>query len=187
MKKWIKLMKFSLVLTMGLLFASNSLAYTVITDPHAFYSLFEKPKKTIEFTELKDGTALYSIPAGFRPNTFYGDKPNCLIIGTGDSSLTGGYEELAVRPNAFSNAWSFMVSDPKKPGSFCETVIWFDQGISAGTYKMTVVAATGRSQPFAMLTNKGFIGILPDSPQETLFILDDISFISIFETEFRAS
>jgi hypothetical protein len=77
-----------------------------------------------------------------------------------------------------------MVSDPKKPGSFCKTVVWFDQGISAGDYKMTVVATPGQSQPFAIFTNKGFIGIMPDSPQETLFVLGDISYITFFETEF---
>ena len=176
--------KIALLLIAALLFAPRAFAYTVITDPDVFYSFFKKPGKTIEFTQLKDGTARYSIPGGFKPNTFYGDKPGGLIIGTGDSNRTGGFQELAVRPNAFSSAWSFMASDPDKPGSFCRTVVWFDQGISAGDYKMTVVATSGKSQPFAMFTNKGFVGIMPDSPQETLFILDDISSISFFETEF---
>jgi hypothetical protein len=184
MKAFVDLKKLTFILIAGFIYIPNVSAFTIIKDPNVFYSYFDHPKKTIEFTQLRDGTALSSIPTVFRPNTFYGDQPDCLIIGTGDSRLTGGFEELAVRPDAFSNAWSFMVSDPKKPGSFCETVIWFDQGISAGGYKMTIVATSGQSQPFALLTNKGFIGILPDSPRETLFVLEDISFITIFETEY---
>jgi hypothetical protein len=42
----------------------------------------------------------------------------------------------------------------------------------------------GPSQPFAMYTNKGFMGIIPDTPQETLFLFENLHFIFSFETEF---
>jgi hypothetical protein len=35
-----------------------------------------------------------------------------------------------------------------------------------------------------MYTNKGFMGIIPDTPQEILFIFENLHFIFSFETEF---
>ena len=49
---------------------------------------------------------------------------------------------------------------------------------------MAVSTNAERSQPFAMYTNKGFMGIIPDTPQETLFIFENLHFIFSFETEF---
>jgi len=149
-----------------------------------FYSFFEKPKKIIEFTKLKDGTPYDGIPDRFKPNKYYVSELDCLIIGTGEHNEAGGFEALAVRPGSFSNAWSFMRADPNKAGTYCEAVIWFDHGISTGSYKMMVSVTAGKSQPFVVYTNKGFIGILPDTPHETTFIFDNFYLIFSFETEF---
>jgi hypothetical protein len=159
-------------------------SYTMITDPNVFYSFFEKPKKVIEFRELRDGTSYEDISQRLKPNTFYAAQPNCLIVGTGDDDSIRGLEALAVRPNAFSKSWSFMGADPKRPNSLCRVVIWFDQGISTGNFNMTVATTTGRSQPFVLFTNRGFMGILPDTPEETLFIFDNLHLVFSFETEF---
>jgi len=176
--------KLALALLMGFLMIPSAFSFTIIKDPKVFYSFFENPKKIFSFIQLKDGTSYDSIPNRFKSNSFNASETDCLISDTGDDNSLDGFKALAVRPNAFSNAWSFMGADPKKPDSFCEAVIWFDQGISTGIYKMTVVATAGESQPFVMYTNKGFIGILPDSPQETLFIFDNPYFVFSFETEF---
>ncbi|UCF93289.1 MAG: hypothetical protein JSW39_03770 [Desulfobacterales bacterium] len=176
--------KLALALLMGFVLAPSAFAYTMIKDPNVFYSIFEKPKKLIEFTKLKDGTTFDKIPVSYKPHQFYASNPDCLIIGTGDGNGAGGFEAIAVRPNAFSSTWSFKGADPTKPNSFCDAVIWFDQGISAGNYKMTVSAPAGQSQPFVLYTEDGFLGILPDSPQETHFVLDHIHILYSFETEF---
>jgi hypothetical protein len=47
-----------------------------------------------------------------------------------------------------------------------------------------VSTTAGQSKPFAIYTNKGFMGIIPDTPQETLFIFENLHFIFSFETEF---
>jgi hypothetical protein len=91
---------------------------------------------------------------------------------------------LTVRSDAFSNAWSFLGSDPEQAQSFCDVILWFDQGISTGDLSLAVTTKTGRSQPFAMYTNRGFMGIIPDTPQETLFIFENLHFIFSFEAEF---
>jgi hypothetical protein len=66
-------------------------------------------------------------------------------------------------------------------------VIWFNQGISAGVSKITVAKSTGKSEPFVLYTNKGFMGVVPDNHQETLFIFDNFSAIFSFETKFSRS
>jgi hypothetical protein len=162
----------------------GAFSYTMITDPSVFYSFFEKPKKVIEFRELRDGTSYDHISHRLKPNSFYAAQPNCLIVGTGDDDSTGGLEALAVRPNAFSKNWSFMGADPKKPNTFCEVVIWFDQGISTGNYNMTVATTNGQSQPFVLYTNRGFMGILPGTAAETVFIFDNLHLVFSFETDF---
>jgi hypothetical protein len=35
-----------------------------------------------------------------------------------------------------------------------------------------------------MYTNKGFMGIIPDTPEETLFIFENLHFIFSFEADF---
>jgi len=179
------LKKMYLALVICFIMVPRAFSYTIIADPDVFYSFFEKPQHIIEFTKLKDGTPYDSIPNRFKPNRYYVSEPDCLIIGTGDDNDAGGFEALAVRPGSFSNAWSFMGADPNKKGTYCEAVIWFDHGISTGNYKMTVSTTAGKSQPFVMYTNKGFIGILPDTPHETTFIFDNFYLIFSFETEFK--
>ena len=176
--------KQALAVLMGFMLTPSAFAYTIITEPDVFYSFFEKPKMILEFTELKDGTVFDSTGDGLKANSFYAGAPDCLTNGSEGFHRGDGFDALAVRTNAFSNVWSFMGADPKEPHAFCEAVIWFDQGISTGNYNMTVVATAGQSQPFVLYTNKGFVGILPDSPQETLFIFDNLDVVYSFETEF---
>ena len=176
--------KMCLAMVICFVVVPSAFSYTIISDPNVFYSFFEKPKKIIEFTNLKDGTPYDGIPDKFRPNKYYVSEPDCLIIGTGEYDKAGGFEALAVRPGSFSNAWSFMGADPNKEGTYCEAVIWFDHGISTGSYKMMVSVTAGQSQPFVVYTNKGFIGILPDTPHEKTFIFDNFYLIFSFETEF---
>lgn len=170
--------KVILIILINFALASNVFSYTVITDPNVFYAFFEKPERIIDFTELKDGTAYKSIPGRFEGETLRGTEPNCINKHIED------YNALAVWPNAFSNAWSFQGVDPVQAHSVCDAILWFDQGISTGDFSMAVSTNTGRSQPFAMYTNKGFMGIIPDTPQETLFIFENLHFIFSFETEF---
>jgi len=177
--------KLAFALLVGLLPAQSAFSYTIITDSNLFYSFFEKPLKVIEFTTLKDGTSLKNISQGLPLNTSYKAKPDCLVSGrTDDTSLTS-LKGIAVHSSAFSDDWSFMVVNPRRPDTFCRAVIWFDQGISSGNFKITVIAASGRSRPFVLYTNKGFLGIVPDRPQETIFIFDDVSVLFSFETDFH--
>jgi hypothetical protein len=172
------LKKVTLILLTNFVLVSNVFSYTVITDPNVFYVFFEKPAKVIDFTELKDGTSYNNISGRFEPDTFKVSEPDCKDTRAGD------LKALTVGPGAFSNAWFFQGADPVQVHSFCDTILWFDQGISTGDYSMAVSTNAERSQPFAMYTNKGFMGIIPDTPQETLFIFEDLHFIFSFETEF---
>ena len=170
--------KGTFIILINFMLASNVFAYTVITDPSVFYAFFEKPASVIDFTKLKDGTSYDSIPGKFEPDTFKVAEPDCI------NNHTEDYNALAVWPNAFSTAWSFRGADPVHAHTFCDAILWFDQGISTGDFNMAVSTNARRSQPFAMYTNQGFMGIIPDTPQETLFIFENLHFIFGFETEF---
>lgn len=167
-----------LTLLIVFLLASKAFSFTIITDPNVFYAFYEKPTKVINFTELKDGTSYNTILAQFKSNTPDSSESDCLAPRAGD------FEALTVLPGAFSKVWSFRGSDPESAYSFCDTILWFDQGISTGNYHMAISTRAGRSQPFAIYTNKGFMGILPDTPKETLFIFENLHFIFSFETDF---
>ena len=159
-------------------------SYSIITDPDVFYSFFEKPLTTIEFTKLKDGTSYEKIRYRIKPHTFTESQPQCSIIGKGDIHVTGSDNSISVRSDAFSDDWSFSARDLKRPDVSCEAVIWFNQGISAGDSNITVASSTGKSEPFVLYTNKGFMGVVPDNPQETVFIFDNFTAVFSFETEF---
>ena len=173
--------KVALILLIIVMPASNAFSYTVITDPSVFYAFYEKPAKVLDFTELKDGTSYSHIQGRSEPEPIRTLESDCINHRPGD------LKTLTVGPDAFSNAWSFLGSDPEQAQSFCDAILWFDQGISTGDLSLAVSAKTGRSQPFAMYTNKGFMGIIPDTPQETLFIFENLHFIFSFEAEFSKS
>jgi hypothetical protein len=174
----LRVKKVTLVLLINFVLASNAFSYSVITDPNIFYAFFAKPAKVIDFTELKDGTSYNNIPGRLEPDTFEVPEPDCI------NNQAGDIKALTVWSNAFSNAWSFRGSDPVQAHAFRDEILWFDQGITTGDCSMAVSTNAERSQPFAMYTNKGFMGIIPDTPQETLFIFENLHFIFSFETEF---
>jgi hypothetical protein len=170
--------KVALIIFINFMLASDVFSYAVITDPNVFYAFFEKPARVIDFSELKDGTSYDNLPGQFEPDTAKSAEPDCI------NNQIKDYNALAVWPNAFSNTWSFQGADPMQAHAFCDAILWFDQGISTGELSMAVSTNAGRSQPFAMYTNQGFMGIIPDTPQETLFIFKNLHFIFSFETEF---
>jgi len=51
---------------------------------------------------------------------------------------------------------------------------------------MIVTSTTPQSKPFAIYTEKGFIGVVPSSPLETRFIFEDLHIIFSLETGFSA-
>ncbi len=170
--------KVTLTILINFAVASNVFAYTVIKDPDVFYSFFEKPAKIIDFAQLKDGTLYGNLTNRVELDIPEASEPNCI------NNRAGILNALTVRPSAFSNTWSFTGAEPVQAQSFCDAVLWFDQGISTGDYNLAVSTTAGRSKPFAIYTNKGFMGIIPDTPQETLFIFENLHFIFSFETEF---
>jgi hypothetical protein len=173
-----------LTVSLGLMLAQNAFAYSVIRDPNLFYAFFIKPQLIIEFTKLKDGTVFSDNSRKLKSNNLFAANQDCLAMSSGEPGFAANEKQLAIRPYAFSNAWHFMGVDPNNSESFCNSVLWIDEGISTGSQKMAVIAASGKSQPFVLHTNKGFIGILPDNPQETIFIFDDFSRVFSFETDF---
>jgi len=178
------LQKIILILLISLSTAPRVYAYSIITEPDVFYSFFSSPKTTIEFRQLKDGTSYENIRYRVKPETFNAAEPQCSIVGRGDLNVTGSENSVPVRSDAFSDDWSFSAVDIKKPEVSCEAVIWFNQGISAGVAKMSVAVVNGRSEPFALYTNKGFVGVVPDNPREIVFIFDNFSAVFSFETGF---
>ena len=170
--------KVTLIILINFVLASNVFSYAVITDPNVFYAFFEKPAKVIDFTELKDGTSYNNIPGRLEPDTIDEAEPDCI------NNQAEDIKALTVWSNAFSNAWSFRGSDPVQAHSLRDAILWFDQGITTGDCSMAISTNAERSQPFAIYTNKGFMGIIPDTPQETLFIFENLHFIFSFETEF---
>jgi hypothetical protein len=162
----------------------RAFSYSIITDPDLFYSLFEKPLSTIEFAKLKNGASYEKIKFANKPNTFIVSGAECTIIGKGSIYFTGVNNKVLVRSDAFSDHWSFSATDRNRPEITCNAVIWFSQGISAGASQITVASTTGKSEPFALYTNKGFMGVVPDNPAETRFVFDDFSAVFTFETNF---
>ena len=177
--------RLALALLIAILSAPAASAYTVITDPEVFYSRYANPKTVIEFTELKDGTAIDNVPAGCKPQTSWLSDPNDNCLKPADERNGGNSPaSLTVRSQAFSDDWSFRGADPTTPGLFCEVITWFVQGITFGQYHMAVSAAAGRSEPFGMYTNTGFIGVIPGSANETDFIFYTFNTVFSFETRY---
>jgi hypothetical protein len=176
--------RLALAILVTVLLAANGFSATVIRDPNVFYTLYGRPNTVLDFLKLKDGTTFDNIPDRYIPNTSYQDHPDNLILHTGKSDGAGGFELIAVRSQAFSDVWSFKATNPNKPGTFREAIVWFSSGITSGSNEMTISAASHQAQPFAIYTEKGFIGIVPSNPQETLFVFEDLHLISSFETGF---
>lgn len=178
------LKKIVLTILISFMMVPGAFSYSIITDPAVFYSFFEKPMTTIEFSKLKDGTSYETIRYRIKPEPLAGSEPRCIIIGNGDIHFTGSNHNISVRSDAFSDDWSFSAMDLKRPEVSCEAVIWFNQGISAGDSVVAVATSSGKSEPFVLYTNKGFMGVVPDNPRETVFIFDNFSAVFSFETAF---
>jgi hypothetical protein len=178
------LKKIVLIILISFMMVPGAFSYSIITDSAVFYSFFEKPMTTIEFSKLKDGTSYANIRYKIKPDPLAGSQPRCSFIGKGDIHFTGSNNNISVRSDAFSDDWSFSAMDLKRPQVSCEAVIWFNQGISAGDSKITVATSTGKSEPFVLYTNKGFMGVVPDNPRETVFTFDNFSAVFSFETAF---
>ena len=179
----IALRRLILALMLVLLSAPGGFSYTII-DVNLFYAFYEKPNKVIDFTEFKDGSTITEISGEFQLNLMYQAKPDCLASGPSGQTSPEALDTIALQSDAFSDDWSFKAVSEKKPDAYCEAVLWFDQGISPGKFKLAVTATSGRSKPFVLYTNKGFLGVVPDSPSETVFIFDNISAVFLFETDF---
>ena len=164
--------------------ATIYLIYIVGQDPDLFYSIYRKPDTVIDFLKLKDGISFTNIPESYTPKTTYLDKPDNLIVYTGERDGAGNFKFIAVRSHAFSDNWSFKGVHPNNSKNFREQVIWYDRGITTGSFEIIITSTSHTSQPFVIYTEKGFIGVIPSSPQETRFILQDIHIISSFETGF---
>ena len=176
--------KIALALLISILMSSIAFSATVITDPDVFYSMFDHPDTTIDFLKLKNGISFSNIPDGYRSKTSYIDNPDNLIIHTGESDGSGGFKVIAVRPHAFSDDWSFERVNPTDAKNNRKAIVWFGQGITAGRLEMIVTSTTPQSKPFAIYTEKGFIGVVPSSPLETRFIFEDLHIIFSLETGF---
>ena len=174
----------ALALLISILTSPIAFSATVITDPDVFYSMFDHPDTTIDFLKLKDGISFSNIPDGYKSKTSYIENPDNLIIYTGESDGSGGFKFIAVRPHAFSDDWSFERADPTGSKNNRKAIVWFGQGITAGSSEMIVTSTTPQSKPFVIYTEKGFIGIVPSSPLETRFIFEDLHIIFSLETGF---
>jgi len=178
------LKKLGVIVLISFMMVPRVFSFSIITDSDVFYSFFEKPLTTIEFTKLKNGTSYEKIRYRNKPDPFIVSQPQCSIIGNGDIHAAGGNNSISVRSDAFSDDWTFSARDLKRPEVSCEAVVWFNQGISAGDSKLAVASSTGKSEPFALYTNKGFMGVVPDNPRETVFIFDNFTAVFSFETQF---
>ena len=176
--------KLALALLISALITPAGFSATVIKDPDLFYAMFDRPDTVIDFLKLKDGTSFDKIPDSYTPNTVYLDNPDKLVVYTGESDGAGGFKLIAVRSQAFSDDWSFKGVHPSEPKIFRDNVVWFDQGITTGSFEMIISSTTPQSQPFAIYTEKGFVGVVPSSPEETRFIFEDLHIIFSFETGF---
>ena len=176
--------KLTIILALSFLIIPEAFSYSIIREPDLFYSFFEKPMTTIDFRALKDGTPYEKIQYRIKSEALVVSEPQCTIFGKSDINLTGAGKRISVKSDAFSNEWLFSARDLFHPEVSCETVLWFNQGISAGDSKITITSSTGKSEPFVLYTNKGFIGVVPDNPQETEFIFDNFSAVFSFESNF---
>jgi len=180
--------KLTIILALSFLIIPEAFSYSIIREPDLFYSFFEKPMTTIDFRTLKDGTPYEKIQYRIKSEALVVTEPQCNIFGNNDIHLAGGGNGISVRSDAFSNKWLFSAGNLTNPEVSCEAVLWFNQRISAGDSKIIVTSSSGKSEPFVLYTNKGFIGVVPDNTQETEFIFDNFSAVFSFESKFlRAS
>ena len=163
-------------------FTDKSLTVRRLLQPGALSKIFTRSGINHgvngDFTELKDGTSFKNISKTFELHISKASEPDCI------SSRAENFNALTVRSSAFSNTWYFQGAESVQTHAFCDAVLWFDQGISTGDHNLAVSIKTERSKPFAIYTNKGFLGVIPDTPQETLFIFENLHLIFSFETEF---
>ncbi len=176
--------KLIIVLAVSFLMLPQAFSYSIIRDPDLFYSFFEKPMMTIDFTALKDGTSYEKVRYRIDAEPAVVSEPQCDIYSNSDIHLTEGATGISVRPDAFSNEWQFSARNLITPDVSCEAVLWFNQGISAGDSNITIRSSTGKSEPFVLYTNKGFIGVVPDNHRETEFVFDGFSAVFSFESRF---
>ncbi len=145
-----------LSLLLILLIAPNCFAYTIINDPDVFYTMYENPDTTIDFTKLKNGISFDAVP----------DTWSELILATGSYNYV-------VREYSFSDDWWFR-------HVYSQTVIntsvsWKNGSIS--NYNMGIYAFN--PQPFTLTTSNGFIGIIPDDMQDSHYVLGDIDIYNL--------
>ena len=176
--------KLALAILISMLMPPMAYSAVVIENPDVFYSMFGYPDTTIDFLKLKDGTSFSNIPDGYKSKTSYLDNPDNLIVYTGESDGVGGFKLIAVRPHAFSDDWSFERAHPADSKNNREEIVWFGEGITTGSFEIIVSTTTPQSKPFVIYTGKGFIGVVPSSPQETRFVFDDLHIIYSLETGF---
>jgi hypothetical protein len=176
--------KLTIILAFSFLIIPEAFSYSIIREPDLFYSFFEKPMTTIDFSALKDGTPYEIIQHRIKSESLVVSEPQCTIFEKSDINLAGAGNRISVKSDAFSNEWLFSAGNLVSPEVSCEAVLWFNQGISAGGSKIIVTSSSGKSEPFVLYTNKGFIGVVPDNPQETEFIFDNFSAVFSFESKF---
>ena len=139
----------ALALLIFILSAPTASSYTLITDPELFYSQYQSPRTVIEFTELKDGTAIENLLAGYKPQTFLvSNSTGTCLMPPDKKPDDDSPASLAVSSQAFSDDWSFHGADPGTPGLFCELITWFVQGITCGQYQKALYGHLLRKQPY---------------------------------------
>lgn len=134
--------------------SSQALAYQTITSEATFNSMYGAPSQTVDFSHLKDGSTISN--ADFSP----------LV-----TSYGGG--TFSVRAEGWANGVEI---GSTAPGCGCAwtATSWNGYSISPTFYSFLYLAFTRSVTPFSVISGGTFIGFVPDSPNESYFLLGQI-------------
>ncbi|XXJ21023.1 PEP-CTERM sorting domain-containing protein [Desulfovibrio caledoniensis] len=166
-----------LIITTAFLIALSipAQAYTVIHSDTDFASFYTAPSTSLSFATMKDGTQ-------------FGESVTTSPLSTGQSTNIFGELSYSVREYAFDDDWWFR-SNTGGSGMTYTAVAWMDGAINGeqpfnswDEHYIDVFhsGTNGAATPFSMLTNVGFIGIIP-GPGENLFKLRPVGVERIYD------
>jgi len=155
-----------------LLLATNTYAYTIIYDETEFLHQFQNPITTITFDTLKDGTAWPSSPY---ENVF---ATTDLLYASYGTIL--GFFAYNARSEAFSDSWTFRSHINFDGVGWTNGAIHGAYPRNSWSKKSIIISNSEGLIPFSIITDIGFIGIIPDQ-NENILSLYNTGASTIFE------
>jgi hypothetical protein len=152
----------SMVLVIAMGWANSVSAYVITTDEANFRSQYINPTESILFNSLKDGTTFTEVN---------GVNPYWASISIGG--------ELIITENGWSDTYfirSAFTGNPNNNNYFSAT-IWDGSSITPSwnfSAPFLSIYTNSDATPIALNTTIGFLGVIPDSPIDSHFVITSV-------------